>query len=378
MKNTINMTGEPEIGSIISFGDYLSVLKEIRKFHCPNYDHHEIIKSFESEFSKRVGARYALYVNSCATGIDMVLKYLSLKASDEVLCCAINFHGTHLSIINSGAKLVLVEANQDLNIDISDLKNKLSSNTKAIVVTHMNGLSCGMRAIRDLVKGTDIKIVEDAARALGGKYHNEEVGKDSWACIYSFQYKKIMTTLGEGGMIVTNDQSLYSALNNYRSFGMGNGWGSNYKMTSVQAAMGLSQLKRLDTLIMKRRKIARSRTKYIREKLHDFVYPTDDNVFYNAYYLYTILVPEGWSKSLRDKLILSLSKKGINCVIANPPTYLKNSFIATNCDISNLPKSERIGERIICLPIHPAMTNKEKKYISQQFIDTVYSLQNGD
>ena len=68
----------------------------------------------------------------------------------------------------------------------------------------------------------------------------------------------------------------------------------------------------------------------------------------------------------------------INCVIANPSTYLKNSFIATNCDISNLPKSERIGERIICLPIHPAMTNKENKYISQQFIDTVYSLQNGD
>ena len=68
----------------------------------------------------------------------------------------------------------------------------------------------------------------------------------------------------------------------------------------------------------------------------------------------------------------------INCVIANPPTYLKNSFIATNCDISNLPKSERIGVRIICLPIHPAMTNKENKYISQQFINTVYSLQNGD
>ena len=68
----------------------------------------------------------------------------------------------------------------------------------------------------------------------------------------------------------------------------------------------------------------------------------------------------------------------INCVIATPSTYLKNSFIATNCDISNLPKSERIGVRIICLPIHPAMTNKENKYISQQFIDAVYSLQNGD
>lgn len=68
----------------------------------------------------------------------------------------------------------------------------------------------------------------------------------------------------------------------------------------------------------------------------------------------------------------------INCVIATPSTYLKNSFIATNCDISNLPKSERIGVRIICLPIHPAMTNKKNKYISQQFIDAVYSLQNGD
>ena len=96
--------------------------------------------------------------------------------------------------------------------DVDDLARKITPNTKAIVVTHMNGISCDMKQIRELIKGTNIKIIEDAARSLGSMYLDSAVGNNSWACVYSFQYKKMITTLGEGGMIVTNDRQLLTAL----------------------------------------------------------------------------------------------------------------------------------------------------------------------
>ena len=364
----IKYKGEPEIGSQIGKADYLAVCKELRNFSNSSYDHHETIIRFEKAFSNRIGAKYAISVSSCAVGLDMVLKYLSLKQGDEVLSSAINFHGTHLSIINSGAKLILVEANEDLNIDIDDLAKKISAKTKAIVVTHMNGLSCDMNRIKKLVQGTDIKIIEDAARSLGGRYYNCEIGKESWACVYSFQYKKMITTLGEGGMIVTNDEKLFKALQKYRSFGLGDDWGTNYKMTSVQAAIGLSQLKYLDRLISKRRRLAQYRSKQIKNRLSGFVCPTDNDIFFNVYYLYTVLVPKKWNKDQRDELIMLMKEDGIECVVANPPTYKKNKYILSNYCGNRMIVSEKIGNRIICLPIHPKMKKKENKYIIDKFI----------
>lgn len=374
--NRVKYNGEPEIGSIIDKKDFLAVLEEMSKFNDECYDHHETIERFEYAFSKRVGNRYAISVSSCAVGIDMVLKYLNLKSTDEVLSCAINFHGTHLSIINTGAKLVLVEANQDLNIDVADLESKITSNTKAIVLTHMNGISCDMNRIREIVKDTNIKIIEDAARSLGSRYWNSEVGKESWACVYSFQYKKIITTLGEGGMIVTNNKELCETLQQYRSFGMGDYWGTNYKMTSVQAAMGISQLENLGFLISKRRSLAKYRTERIKGDLQGFICPTDNSKYYNTYYLYTIIVPVEWKKEHRDELILRLNNLGIKCVVANPPTYLKNKFIFAHCDTTNTSRSERLGERVICLPIHPNMTTEENEYIVENFIKTAKYLNN--
>lgn len=372
----LKYNAESEIGSIIEKDDIFAVISELEKFKTEHYNHHEIIERFEGAFLKRINAKYAISVSSCAAGIDMVLKSLSLKSTDEVLSCAINFHGTHLSIVNTGAKLILVEANQDLNIDIDDLKQKITPNTKAIVITHMNGVSCDMNSIKKLTQGTNIKIIEDAARSLGGQYSGSEIGEDSWACVFSFQYKKMITTLGEGGMIVTNDEKLCEELRKYRSFGLGEGWGTNYKMTSVQAAMGISQLKKLDDLVKKRRSLAHYRTRCLKEdtNFEKFVFPLDNRMFYNVYYLYTLLVPNNWNKALRDELILMLKDQGVECVIANPPTYQKNKYLNLLCHSPEMKKSERIGERIICLPIHPNMSNEENQYIVDILIESVIYL----
>lgn len=358
---------EPEIGSIIDSEDIEAVCSELKKFNDPLYDHHKTISRFEEEFLKLIGNKYALSINSCASGIDMVLKYLSFNKGDEVISCANNFHGTHLSILNAGAKLVLAEADDNVNIDVSDLKKKITEKTRAIVVTHMNGLSCDLDSIRDTIKGTDIKIIEDAARTLGGKYKGQLIGSNSWACIYSFQYKKIITTLGEGGMIVTNDEKLRDALVKYRSFGMGGAWGTNYKITSVQAAVGMTQLKKLDSLIERRRQLALQRTVRITNELPGFKCPIDNDMYYNVYYVYTVLVPDSWDKEKRDELVTLMKIGNIYCAIANPPTYEHNKYIYENC-ADRIEKSELLGNRIVCLPIHPGMTEEQNNYIINLFV----------
>ena len=361
--------GEAEVGTIVDNDDLDMIKNEILKFQDPQYNHHEVIEAFEETFAEKIGCNYSLAISSCAVGIDMVLKSLKLTPDDEVISCAINFHGTHLAILNTGAKLVLVEANDNLTICVDDLRCKINSRTKAIVITHMNGISCDMDAIDELVLGKNIKIIEDAARALGSKYRGNITGKRSWACVFSFQYKKTITTLGEGGMIVTYDKKLYDTLSEYRSFGLGGSWGTNYKMTSVQAAMGLSQLNKLDMLINKRRELAKHRTNFIKEEKLDLQCPLDNETYFNTYYLYTILLSDNWYKEKRDLLIQNLDKRGIGCVIANTTTYITNKYIYYKCNKPQNLHSEKLGQRILCLPIHPLMTAEENNYIIQIFVE---------
>ena len=144
--------------------------------------------------------------------MDLILKALNIKSGDEIISCAINFPGTHLAIIESGAKLVLSEPDPEtLNIDPHDVEKKLSKRTKAIVVTHMNGLAAETDLLRKVINGSKYfkykkerpKIICDAARACGTTYKSHHIGREGWATMFSFQSYKIITTLGEGGMVVT-------------------------------------------------------------------------------------------------------------------------------------------------------------------------------
>jgi len=198
MTNICFKKGEPDVGTLIDDDDILAVTGELIKMkEDASYDHHQSIENFENTFRDKMGNKYALSISSCGVGIDMVLKYLNPNDQDEVISCAINFHGTHLSILNTGAKLILSEPDETLNIDVNDVMKRITSKTKAIVVTHMNGLSCDMDYLRNQLKG-HIFVVEDIARSCGARYRGKYVGSDSWAAIYSFQYKKHITTLGEG------------------------------------------------------------------------------------------------------------------------------------------------------------------------------------
>lgn len=367
--------GEPDIGTIIGDDDILAVNRELLKMkEDAFYNHHKAIEGFESTFKNKIGNKYALAISSCGVGIDMVLKFLNLEETDEVISCAINFHGTHLSILNAGAKLILSEPNETLNIDVDDLIGRITPRTKAIVVTHMNGLSCDMDYLCNNLRD-EVFVVEDVARSCGARYKGEYVGSNSWAAVYSFQYKKHITTLGEGGMVLTHDKDLLNSLVKYRSFGMGIDWGTNYKLTSIQAAFGESQLSKLDMLVEKRRNIAKVRTKIFSDYLPDFVLPMDNETYYNSYYTYTILTPYYWTSDMRDLLICRLKQNyNIEAFIANLPTYQTNPFIYKYTNVKDTPYADFLGGHIICLCMHPAITEVENQYIIDKFIEAARTI----
>lgn len=335
----------------------------------------EIRKEFENKFSEYLGVKHSLCINSGGTGMDLAMKYLDIKRGDEVISCAINFPGTHLSIIGAGAKLILCEPdNKTLNLDYKDLQNKLTKKTKAIVVTHMNGLSADMDKILECIRSynklenTKIKVICDAARACGARDNDSYVGCKGLLTIFSFQTKKLMTTLGEGGMISTNNDHVLKKIYRMRAFGDGIDWGSNFHMTKVQAAVGIVQLRRLNEMNSCRITIANFRNEILNRN-EKYVIPIQYENYKHVYYLYTIILNENYTSLQRDKLKKILEDKfRIGTVIGNKPTFYSNKLIRTSTKGQHLPTSESIGNRIICLPLHPLMTKDVNCYISESFL----------
>jgi len=337
----------------------------------------EEIEEFGRRFAEYVGTKHAIAINSAQSGLDIAMMCLDLKPGDEVISPAINFPGDHLCIIGKGGKVVFCEVDPGtLQADPADVERRITPRTRAILVTHMNGLSAHMDELLEIAgkhstSSRQIKVIGDAARACGGEYKGTKIGKKGWMTVFSFHTQKLMTTLGEGGMITTDDPEVDERVRQYRSFGGGKGWGTNYKMTRVQAAVGLVQLRRLDGMIAQRRKRAQERSKSL-EGAPELTLPYEPPGYKHTYYLYNILVSRGWAREKRDRLMKILSDEfRVGTVVANPPTYTYHEFIKKKTEGQRLPLSEEIGSRLLCPSLHPLMTEEQNEYVAATIIEAV-------
>ncbi|PWE78861.1 hypothetical protein XF30_21060 [Bradyrhizobium sp. SUTN9-2] len=332
---------------------------------------HEMVERFELGFREYVGAEHAIAVNGGGTGLDIALAIAEVGPDDEVISCAINFHGTHLAVLGRGSRLVLAEPEApSLNISPTHLEALLTPRTRAVVVTHMNGHPAKIDAIEKVIheysdsqKTRPIISIYDACRACGAEYQSEKIGSRGSMTVFSFQSKKIITTLGEGGMIVTNDQAFARRAREIRSFGLGRAWGSNFKLTKIQAAVGQVQLGKLNALVNRRRQLALQRNSIL-GRCDALVLPTDGPNDRCSYNLYTLLLKGPKSPEARTYVMHALEELGIGCVVANEPTWKSNSYIANLVASRNNPVAEDIGSRIFCPSIHPLMTDDENAYIA--------------
>ena len=218
------------------------------------------VKEFEAEFAKKLNVKHARAITSGTAALKVALKALDVKPGDEVITQCFTFVATVEAIIDVGAKPVITEINKTLNMDPSDLESKITDKTRAIIPVHMLGAPCQMDKIMSVSKAHGIPILEDTAQALGGEYKRKKLGSIGDLGIFSFDFGKALTT-GEGGMVVTNQWSLYKKAKEYSDHGHEENpkfqrgedtrttYGFNYNMMELQGTVGLAQLKKLDYIL---------------------------------------------------------------------------------------------------------------------------------
>lgn len=339
------------------------------------------VQEFEEKFAKYIGTKYAIAVSSCTTALHLSLFVSGIESGDEVICPSMSFIATANSITYCGAIPVFAEVNEDYNINIEDVAKKITNKTKAILIVHQMGMPADIDSFKELCKENNLKLIEDAACAVGSKYKQKRIGSHSDLVCFSFHPRKVITT-GEGGMITTNNKEYNERLKRLRQHSMSvndrtrhesekiiieeyNEIGYNFRMTDIQAAFGIKQMEKLDWIINKRREISGKYNENFEEKKFLRV-PTDSEEYFTNYQSYSLYLKDSAPIS-RNELMQSLLEKGISTRRGIMTIHREAAY---NNDVRNLhlPMSEKLSDRSILLPIYPQMTEDELSYVITQTI----------
>ena len=324
------------------------------------------ISKFESSFSKYVGGGYALAVSNGTHAIEIALKSLDLKKGDEVILPNLTFAATINAVINAGFKPVLVDIDPDTwTISLKKIIHAITNKSKVILTVHLYGQPSKIKEIKKIAKENNLFVIEDCAEALGSTYNKSKIGNLTDISTFSFYANKLITT-GEGGIVVFKRKSHYQLAKKIINQGRSTKiyfWhdvvGSNYRMTNMQAAIGLAQLKKINLFIKIRKQI------YDR---YDKLLQSNDSIEYlpknswstNSYWLYTIIIKNiGYKK--RNLLIKYLQRKGIETRPGFYPLNIMKPF--KKYSSANYKYSHYIGLNSISLPTFCGLSFKNQKYI---------------
>jgi perosamine synthetase len=379
---SIAWQGEPHLGSYYGQEEIDAVVGCIKDSMAYNVGFGFVTEetlNFEKAFADYIGTKHSISINGAGTGLDMAMMCLNLEPDDEVIVPALNFKAAPLSVLGEGAKLILCDCDpRTFQADPADVERRITKNTRAIYPVHMNGMSAPMDELLEVAsrhkhhKHGQIVVIGDAARALGGGYKGTKIGKKGLMTVFSFHTMKNMTTLGEGGAITTDDDEVHQYLRGLRQFGNEtSGWGTNYKMTRVQAAVGMVQLGKLDEMIASRRRVAYARNEMLEGIPHlEIPYEPDD--VEHSYYLYTMLVEKDWAGDKRDRLMKLLEDEyGVATVVANPPVSQVPGLLTEATRGQDVPVSDELGARLFCVTIHPCLPDEDNEYICAALWDAV-------
>ncbi len=330
----------------------------------------KFITQFENSFSEFIGVKHSAAVCNGTVAIHVALLALGIGEGDEVIVPSFTYIASVNAIKYTGAKPVFVDS--DLNtwqIDSTKIEDRITKNTKAILVVHLYGQPCEMDAILSIAKKHKLYIVEDCAEAFGSLYKGKHVGTFGDVSTFSFFGNKTITT-GEGGMVVTNDLTLHEKVVHLKGQGLAKDReyyhdivGYNYRMTNICAAIGCAQLERANELIEKKILIA----KWYEEKLKDLpvVFHSQVGNVKHTFWMISILLNDSEE---RNKIRLHLKENGIETRPAFHPVHLMPMYFKEGFA---LPVAENLGSRGINLPSYPELSETDVDYICNQ-IKTFY------
>lgn len=349
----------------LELDDFIAVLKTLKS---PYLTCGPKVKEFEKAICDYTGAKYCVAVNSATSGLHIAMMAAGVGVGDEVITTPITFLSSANCAKFVGADVKFADIiPETANIDPQEIQKHLSDKTKAVVPVHFAGQSCDMEAITNILpKDRKVYVIEDAAHAIGSEYNGEKVGfcKYSDMTVFSFHPVKTITTC-EGGAVTTNDEELYKKLCAFRAHGMHkdgdmvNTWeyemrelGYNYRMTDIQASLGLSQLKKLDKFKQRRREIV----DYYNKNL-DVKHLIEKDFSNACFHLYPILVEN------RAEFYKKARKVGLNLQVHYIPVHTQPYYQQFGYKWGDYPNAEDYYNHCISLPLYPDLTNRDLKEI---------------
>jgi dTDP-4-amino-4,6-dideoxygalactose transaminase len=375
----------------------MEIRKEFLPYALPYWDEDEInaviaaIKSnwwskgpktieFEKRFADYVGAKYAVAVNSCTAALHTALAVKGIGEGDEVITTPLTFCSTANVVVHLGAKPVFADVCENTGcIDPGAIERAVTEKTKAIIPVHLGGQPCDMDKIEAIAKKHGLFILEDAAHAVYTTYKDKMVGSMNTAAFSFYATKNIST--GEGGMLTTSDEDIANEARIYTSHGMsrnawnryskGGSWryevevaGYKYNMTDIQAALGMSQLSRLEYMQGLREKYAAIYNEEL-ANVTGVKTPIDGGLGRNAWHLYMIRIEKDELDIGRDEFIDALNEMNIGTSVHFIPVHLHPFYKKTfGTNEGDFPVAEGIFEKIISLPLYPSMNVEDVLYVA--------------
>jgi dTDP-4-amino-4,6-dideoxygalactose transaminase len=320
----------------------------------------EEVEKFEAEFSKYVGARFGIGVNSGSDALYLAVKALGVSNGDEVITVSHTMISTVDAISRNLAKPVLLDIEPDTYVmDASKIKAKITSRTRAIIPVHIYGHPVDMGPLMEIADEHDLHVIEDACQAHGAEYRNKKVGSIGDIGCFSFYPTKNLGAYGDGGMLVTSNGKLADKLVKMRNYGQSKKYyhdfpGVNSRLDEIQAAILRVKLLHLDEWNERRRKVARLYNDLLENT--NTITPSEKEYAKHAYHLYVVRHKE------RDKLQQHLLKKGVKTLIHYPiPVHMQKAYTRRE----KLPITEKICKEILSLPVNPWLKETEVRSVSE-------------
>lgn len=332
------------------------------------------IEAFEKSFSEKTNVKYATSVCNGTVALHVALLSIGIGKDDEVIVPTFTYIASVNAIQYTGATPVFVDS--DLNtwqIDPQDVEDKITNKTKAIIAVHLYGQSCNMEQLKKIAEKHKIFLVEDCAEAFGTTFKGQHVGSFGDISTYSFFGNKTITT-GEGGMVVTNNETLYERSKHLKEQGLAKYrqyWhdvvGYNYRLSNIACAIGLAQLERSDQILKRKREIAEFYKKAFDKT--DYIFHNEADGTYHSYWMCSILINQNkFHKEAREKLRNYLDSKGIE---TRPLFYPVHTMPMYYAQYQTHKNAENISRRGINLPSYPDLKDSDLKYVCDSVLECV-------
>jgi len=320
------------------------------------------VEKFEREFSKFIGAKHCISTNNGTDALVLALKSLGVKANDEVITVCNSFYATAGAIVACGAKPVFVDADERYQININKIEKAITKKTKVILPVHWGGASPDMFQLIKIAKKNNLKIVEDACMGIGAKIKNKRPGTFGEVNAFSMHPLKSLNVMGDGGMIVTNNDKIASWLKKFRNHGMTDrdhisDWGDNKRLQPLQAVVASIELKKINKIIKKRNFNAKILDKKL-SKIKFITTPKRVKNYTETFALYMAKFKQ------RDKLKSYLIKNGVEVKVHYPiPLHLQKPSRLLGYKSGDFPEAEKQAKELLTLPVHQYLNKSQLNFI---------------